>query len=129
MKKEEIYFPTCRYHKEQGDRVFQNQEELDTADKGWVDSPAKFKGKAKKDKEVPPEESVDNKKEESVSNPLNETNRFPGEKEYTTDEVANLKKRAKELHIQGFGIMKPATLEKRVAEAEEAIKKTKDAGE
>ncbi len=120
-EKEIICFPTCRYHKEKGNRVFRSQEEIDEAGKGWVDSPARFKGKTKKAEEAPLKVPVDNTKDESTENPLDETNRFPGEKEYTAEEIDELKKRAKELKIQGFGIMKPATLAERVAEAEKAI--------
>ena len=36
------YFPTCRYHKEQGSKLFHSDKELREAGPGWADTPARI---------------------------------------------------------------------------------------
>jgi len=85
-------FPMYMYHEKHGARLFRSREELDKAGGGWVDTPAKL---GEKKAETPGTEPT-----------------------YDPADVERLKKRAKELGIKGWTFMKPATLAKRVFEAE-----------
>jgi len=55
------HFPTWRYHKKHGARLFQTQEEYDKAGAGWVDSPDKLNMPVEQAKPEPePEPEIGN---------------------------------------------------------------------
>lgn len=74
---EPIYYPCFRYHPNHEPTIFQNQEELDAAGDGWVDTPEKFGQKVVEVVEQTTSPVSEPEADESIPDELIEAYPFP----------------------------------------------------